>query len=49
MNKAKTMVAKIAKVAAESSLKRDANRTTCGAIYQPKAPAGLARFKKGEK
>lgn len=29
-----------------SSLKRDANSTTCCAVYQPKAPASLDKFKK---
>ena len=46
MKSVKKMVSKIVKAAAESSLKRDANRTTCGAIYQPKVPANLARYKK---
>lgn len=29
-----------------SSLKRDANATTCAAVYQPKAPADLKKFSK---
>lgn len=29
-----------------SSLKRDVNSTTCCAVYQPKAPASLDKFKK---
>ena len=29
-----------------SSLKRDENSTTCSAVYQPKAPASLDKFKK---
>lgn len=33
----------------EKSLKRDANSTTCMAIYQPKAPAALKKFSKLEK
>lgn len=31
---------------AVSSLKVNANSTTCGAIYQPKAPKALDSFKK---
>lgn len=45
MKKTKMIVAKAAKIVAEVSLKRDANRTTCGAIYQPKVPVNLNRFK----
>lgn len=30
---------KVVKKAAEKSLRADANSTTCGWIYQPKAPA----------
>ena len=48
MNKMKSMVAKVAKNTAEKALKRDANRTTCAAIYQPKAPANLSKFKKAK-
>lgn len=29
-----------------SSIKRDANATTCAAIFQPKAPADLKAFSK---
>lgn len=46
MKDGKIFVAKIAKTVAEIALKRDANSTTCNAIYQPKVPAGLNRFKK---
>lgn len=49
MKKIKMFAAKAAKTAAESALKRDANNTTCFAIYQPKAPAALGRFKKEQK
>lgn len=49
MTKSKKIIAKVAKFAAEKSLSRDANSTTCAAIYQPKAPLGLDRFKKTEK
>lgn len=41
----KNLIAVVAKKAAEHALRRDANRTTCMCIYQPKAPAGLKRFK----
>ena len=43
------LIAKIAKKSAELSLKRDANNTTCGAIYQPVAPKDLQRFKRQHK
>lgn len=36
----------LAKKAAETALRRDANQTTCYAIYQPKIPVELSRFKK---
>lgn len=49
MKNSKTLAAKLAKAAAESALKRDANSTTCGAIYQPKVPASLSRFKSKQK
>lgn len=45
-NEKKTVVT-LAKFVAEKALCRDANRTTCSHIYQPKAPSGLNRFKKG--
>lgn len=45
----KDIIAKVAKMMAEQTLARDANRTTCGAFYQPKAPIGLERFKQVEK
>lgn len=43
--KSKKFIAVIAKKAAEHALRRDANRTTCTSIYQPKVPAALKRFK----
>lgn len=46
MQNLKSFVAKIAKNTAENALKRDANSTTCTAVYQPKAPASLDKFKK---
>lgn len=36
---------KVVKSVAEKELRRDANSTTCFAIYQPKAPSSLIRFK----
>lgn len=46
MKKTKVIFANIAKKVAEKSLNRDANTTTCTAIYQPKAPAALKNFSK---
>lgn len=40
-----SFIATIAKKAAENALRRDANRTTCVGIFQPKAPNELKRFK----
>lgn len=45
MKHKKTDIATIARKAAENALRRDANRTTCAGIYQPKAPMELKRFK----
>ena len=45
----KKTAAKVAKLVAEKSLRRDANSTTCTGIYQPKAPASLSKFKKANK
>lgn len=45
MKNKKTLLAKVARNVAEKALSRDANQTTCFAIYQPKAPANLKRFK----
>lgn len=49
MKKIKSFAVKAAKSAAESALKRDANNTTCAAIYQPKVPANLKYFKRAQK
>lgn len=38
-------VANVARKAAESALRRDANSATCVGFYQPKVPAALKRFK----
>lgn len=46
MKKSKKVAAEFAKRIAEKALKRDANSTSCAAIYQPKAPAALENFKK---
>lgn len=46
MNKIKKTLLSTSKRLAISSLKRDANSTTCTMIYQPKAPASLNKFKK---
>lgn len=39
MKNNRNYVAKLAKKTAKRTLRRDANQTTCVAIYQPKAPA----------
>lgn len=46
MNKIKKALLSISKNLAISSLKRDANATTCTIVYQPKAPADLKKFSK---
>lgn len=46
MKKLKSIVAKAAKNTADFALKRDANSTTCAAVFQPKAPASLDKLKK---
>ncbi len=48
MKETKKLIASLAKNAAEKALRADANKTTCFAIYQPKAPAGLERFKQNK-
>lgn len=48
MKKKSSVFTEIVKMSAESALKRDANNTTCCAIYQPKAPATLKKFSKVE-
>lgn len=45
MKNKKKLVANVARKAAESALRRDANSTTCVGFYQPKVPAALKRFK----
>ena len=45
MESKKKLIANVAKKVAENALRRDGNRTTCLAFYQPKAPAVLKRFK----
>lgn len=42
-------VAKTVMKVARVALERNANQTTCNIIYQPKAPAKLAKFKKANK
>ncbi len=46
MKSGKIFAAKVAKATALHALKRDANSTTCLAVYQPKAPTSLNHFKK---
>lgn len=45
MKEKKKYAAKAAKAVAELALRREANVTTCFALYQPKSPANLDRFK----
>lgn len=45
MKTAAMICSKVMKSVAEKELRRDANSTTCYAIYQPKAPSSLAKFK----
>lgn len=45
MKSKKSLIAIVAKKAAEHALRRDANRTTCVGIFQPKAPEALKQFK----
>lgn len=49
MEKLKSTISKLAKNSAEFALRRDANSTTCTAVYQPKAPALLNKLKKHDK
>lgn len=42
------VISKLAVKMANSSLKGSANSTTCGLVYQPKAPAALKTFSKIE-
>lgn len=46
MKKMEKSLLTVTKKMALSSIKRDANTTTCAAIYQPKAPAALKNFSK---
>lgn len=46
MKKLKSIVSKMAKNSANLTLRRDANTTTCTAVFQPKAPASLDKLKK---
>ena len=46
MKKVKHAFSKMVKSTAEFALKRDANSTTCTAVFQPKAPASLDKLKK---
>lgn len=48
MKKTSLIFADFAKKIAENELKRDANTTTCGAVYQPPVPASLKKFSKTE-
>lgn len=48
MKSGKIFLANLAKKAAEKELRRDANRTTCFFVYQPKVPAQLNRFKRSK-
>ena len=44
-----SIMPKVAKVLAEKALKRDANSTSCGYFYQPKAPEGLKRYRNSKR
>lgn len=46
MKKIEKALLTASKKMAISSLKRDANTTTCTAIFQPKAPTDLKKFSK---
>lgn len=47
-NSKTNLMAKLAKGLAKSELRQSSNSTTCGMIYQPKAPAALKKFSKIE-
>lgn len=49
MSKASKIILNGMVKAAESSLTREANSTSCAIVYQPKAPASLKKFSKIEK
>lgn len=46
MKSQKKIFTKVMKIAAEKSLTRDANSTSCMILHQPKAPASLKNFSK---
>lgn len=46
MKKTSAIFANIAKKSAEKALRRDANVTTCGAVFQPNVPKDLKQFSK---
>lgn len=46
MKSQKKILTKAIKAMAVKSLTRDANSTTCMAVYQPKTPAALKKFSK---
>lgn len=48
MKRVQSAVLQSVKAAATEMLKRNANQTTCGGIYQPKAPEALKKFSKVE-
>lgn len=49
MKTSSPVMPKIVKALAEKALKRDANSTSCGYFYQPKAPESLKRYKNCKK
>ena len=48
-NSVKVLAGKLAMVTAVQALKRDANSTTCIAVFQPKVPTKLVKFKSATK
>lgn len=48
MKNQKKLIKKAINIVVGSSLRNDANRTSCMAIYQPKAPANLKKYSKME-
>ncbi len=46
MKTGKKVVTRLAKASAEKALRRDANRTACFGLFQPKMPVGMDRFRK---
>lgn len=48
-NSVKAFIGKVAKSSAEHALRRDANSTTCIAVFQPKAPEKLKQYKSNSK